>query len=58
MKNNVTIEDIKGIESRLEVQLTNEQRVIILNEFNRLVMDSADGWNKIIEDLIQKICSQ
>jgi hypothetical protein len=56
MKNNVTIEDIKGIENHLEVQLTNEQRVIILNEFNRLVMDSADGWNKIIEDLIQKIC--
>ena len=58
MKNNVTIEDIKGIETKLGIELTNEKRVIILNEFNRLVMDSADGWNKIIEDLIQKICSQ
>ena len=58
MKQNVNIEDIKTIETKLGMELTNEQRLTILSEFNRLVMDSADGWNEIIEDLIKKICSQ
>ena len=58
MKNNVTIEDIKGIESRLEVVLTNEQRADILKQYQRVVTDNADDWSVIIEDLIQKICSQ
>ena len=58
MKQNVTIEDIKTIETKLGIELTNEQRLTILSEFNRVVMDRADGWNEIIEDLIQKICSQ
>ena len=58
MKNNVTIDDIKGIETELGIQLTNEQRAEILNQFNRVVMDRADSWSEIIEDLIQKICLQ
>ena len=58
MKNNVTIEDIKGIESRLEVVLTNEQRADILKQYQRVVTDNADDWSVIIEELIQKICSQ
>lgn len=53
--NNVSIDDIKEIESRLEIQLTNEQRVIILNQFNRVVMDRADSWNEILSDLIDNI---
>ena len=56
MKHNVNIEDIKEIENALGIELTNEQRAVILNEFNRVVMDRADGWNEIIEDLIKKIC--
>ena len=56
MKQNVTIEDIKTIETKLGIELTNEQRLNILSEFNRVVMDRADGWNEIIEDLIKKIC--
>ena len=58
MKNNVTIEDIKGIENRLEVVLTNEQRADILKQYQRVVTDNADDWSVIISDLIQKICSQ
>ena len=56
MKHNVNIDDIKEIENVLGIQLTNEQRLNILSEFNRVVMDRADGWNEIIEDLIKKIC--
>ena len=56
MKNNVTIEDIKGIESRLEVVLTKEQRADILKQYQRVVTDNADDWSVIISDLIQKIC--
>ena len=55
MKNNVTIEDIKGIESRLEVVLTNEQRADILKQYQRVVTDNADDWNVIISDLIDNI---
>jgi hypothetical protein len=55
MKNNVTIEDIKGIESRLEVVLTNEQRADILKQYQRVVTDNADDWSVIIEDLIDNI---
>ena len=54
MKQNVTIEDIKTIETKLGIELTNEQRLMILSEFNRLVMDSAEGWNDLIEHLIMK----
>lgn len=55
MKNNVTIEDIKGIESRLEVVLTNEQRADILKKYQRVVTDNADDWSVIISDLIDNI---
>ncbi len=55
MKNNVTIEDIKGIESRLEVVLTNEQRADILKQYQRVVTDNADDWSVIISDLIDNI---
>jgi len=54
MKQNVNIEDIKTIETKLGIELTNEQRLTILNKFNRLVMDSADGWDELIEHLIMK----
>jgi len=55
---NVTIEDVKVIETRLGIELTNEQRVGILQQYQRVVMDKGESWNVIIEDLIKSICSQ
>jgi hypothetical protein len=39
---------------KLEITLTDEQKNTILDEFNRLVMDSAEGWEDLIEILIVK----
>ena len=55
MKNNVTIEDIKGIEKRIGIELTNEQRADILKQYQRVVTDNADDWSVIISDLIDNI---
>ena len=54
IKNNVAIDDIKEIEARLNIQLTNEQRANILKQYQRVVMDNADDWNVILEDLIKE----
>ncbi len=51
---NVTIDDIKGIEQELDVELTKEQRDTILKQYQRVVMDNADNWNVIIKDLINE----
>ena len=50
---NVTIEDVKVIETRLGIELTNEQRVGILQQYQRVVMDKGESWNVIIEDLMK-----
>ena len=55
MKQNVTIEDIQTIEAELGIELTNEQRLNVWNEFNRVVMDRGESWGEIIEDLIKRI---
>ena len=49
---NVSIDDIKGIEQELDVELTKEQRDTILKQYQRVVMDNADNWNVILKDLI------
>ena len=49
---NVTIDDIKGIEQELNIELTKEQRDNVLKGFQRVVMDRADDWSVIIKDLI------
>ena len=51
---NVTVDDIKGIEQELGLELTNEQRESILKGFQRVVMDRADDWSVIIKDLIKE----
>ena len=51
---NVTVNDIKGIEQELGLELTNEQRESILKGFQRVVMDRADDWSVIIKDLIKE----
>lgn len=56
MKNNVNIEDIKQIETELGIELSEEQRTVVLSEFNRVVMDRADDWSVILYNLIIGIC--
>jgi len=51
---NVTINDIKDIESKTNIQLTNEQRNTILNEYNTIIGDRAESWDELIELLIVK----
>jgi hypothetical protein len=51
---NVSINDIKEIESELSITLTDLQRDKILNEYNTIVMDRAEGWSEIIKHLIIK----
>ncbi len=52
---NVTIDDIKGIEQELNIELTKEQRDNVLKGFQRVVMDRADSWSIIIKDLIKEM---
>jgi hypothetical protein len=51
---NVSINDIKQIETQLSITLTDLQRDKILNEYNTIVMDRAEGWSEIIKHLIIK----
>jgi hypothetical protein len=53
---NVNINDIKGIEQELGIQLTDEQRESVLNGYQRVVMDNAESWHVIIKELIRDIC--
>ena len=54
-KDNVSIEDIREIESQLDVVLTNEQRKSVLKEYDRIVWDSYKDWDILIRELINKI---
>jgi hypothetical protein len=49
---NVNIQDVEEIEKKLNISLTEEQRQKILEQYNRVVMDKAQGWDTIIKDLI------
>jgi len=51
---NVSIEDIKDIEQELSITLTDIQRDTILNEYNTIIGDRAESWDKLIEILIVK----
>ena len=51
---NVSINDIKEIESKTNIQLTNEQRDKILNEYHTIIGDRAESWDELIELLIVK----
>ncbi len=53
-KDNVNIEDIKEIESLLNITLTNEQRESLLMEYNKVVMDKGESWDILIKELINK----
>jgi hypothetical protein len=51
---NVSIHDIKEIETELSITLTDEQRNTILNEYNTIIGDRAESWDELIEILIVK----
>ena len=51
-KQNVTTADIERIAEVIEVSLTDEQTLKILNEYNRLVLDRGDSWYELVEMLI------
>lgn len=53
IKDNVSIKDIKEIESLLNITLTNEQRESLLSEYNKVVMDKGESWDVIIMELIK-----
>lgn len=50
--NNVSLNDVEEVEKRLGVSLTKEQRQHILEQYNRVVMDRAQSWDVILQDLI------
>ena len=54
IKDNVSIKDIKEIESLLNITLTNEQRESLLMEYNKVVMDKGESWDILIRELINK----
>jgi hypothetical protein len=51
---NVSINDIKQIETQLSITLTDLQRDKILNEYNTIIGDRAESWDELIELLIVK----
>ena len=51
---NVSINDIKEIETTLSITLTDVQRDKILNEYNTIIGDRAESWDELIELLIVK----
>jgi hypothetical protein len=55
--NDVSINDIIEIEKELNVSLTEEQRSQILKEYQRIVRDKAESWDKIIKQLILNLFS-
>lgn len=55
--NNVSIDDVEEVEKRLNVSLSKEQRQHILEQYNRVVMDKAQSWDVILEDLILNVKS-
>ena len=56
--NNVSIDDVEEVEKRLNVSLSKEQRQHILEQYNRVVMDKAQSWDVILEDLILNLFSK
>jgi len=51
---NVSINDIKEIEHQMDITLTDAQRDRVLNEYNTIIGDRAEGWDALIEILIVK----
>jgi hypothetical protein len=55
---NVSIKDIEDIQKELGIELTDGQKRIVLDGFNRVVMDRGESWNEIVKDLINNLIGQ
>ena len=51
---NVSINDIKEIEREMDITLTDAQRDRVLNEYNTIIGDRAEGWDELIKHLMVK----
>ena len=51
---NVSINDIKEIGVQRDILLSEEQIYNVLSEYNRIVMDKAEGWEELITHLMVK----
>jgi hypothetical protein len=51
---NVSINDIKEIGVQNDILLSEEQLHNVLSEYNRIVMDKAEGWEELIHHLMIK----
>ena len=51
---NVSINDMKDIETELSITLTDLQRDTILNEYHTIIGDRAESWDELIKHLIIK----
>jgi len=51
---NVSINDIKEIGITHDIPLSDEQIHKVLSEYNRIVMDKAEGWEELIKHLMVK----
>jgi len=51
---NVSINDIKEIGVQNDILLSEEQIHNVLSEYNRIVMDKAEGWEELIKHLMIK----
>ena len=51
---NVSIKDIEDVSNELGIELTDGQKRIVLDGFNRVVMDRGESWTDIIKDLINE----
>lgn len=51
---NVSINDIQKIERELGITLTEEQRVGIWKQYNRIVTDRAEDWEVLLKELISE----
>ena len=51
---NVSINDIKEIGAQHDILLNEEQIHNVLSEYNRIVMDKAEGWEELIKHLMVK----
>lgn len=51
---NVSIRDIDKIQSELDITLTDEQKLGIWKQYNRIVTDRAEDWEYLIKELIRE----
>jgi signal recognition particle subunit SEC65 len=51
----VSNKDIREVETELGITLTNEQRLRVWREYNRIVLDRAEDWNELIKEIIKQI---